>query len=176
MTPGPFTPGGLTADTPRAARFTPGAQALRLLLLLVAVFVVALFLWWAAQDFRELGALEAHGQTAAAQITGKHIEGGGRSTTGYTDYTFYANGVQVDDKENIALFQYDQSPSSGTLPVTFLPSHPQTHRVGAVTQGRIQHQGGVWIFRVLGACVFWGLLLPLLDFLLRQRLGMLRDG
>lgn len=111
----------------------------------------------------------------AAQITGKHIEGGGRSTIHYTDYAFYANGVRVDDKENAALFQYDQSPSSGTLPVTFLPSYPQTHRVGAVTPGSIQRQRVVWVFRVLGACVFWGLLLSLLDFLLRQRLGMLRD-
>jgi len=179
MPPKPLTLDGLTADVPRAARFTARVQATRLLLLLASVLVASASCLWAAQDLRDLSALAAHGRTAVAQVTGKHTAGnlaGSKSPIYFVDYTFHADGTQVDDQYQVGQAEYERPLPSAPMLVTFLPSDPLTHRLGAVTRGRVQDELVTWILRGLGGGVLLGVLLTVREVPLRRNLKLLRDG
>lgn len=165
----------LTTDGSRAAKFTASTQASRLFLLLLLVFAVGLLGYLADRDLGDLSALKAHGRTTYAHVADKHITHG-KSDTYYLDYTFDGDGTWVDGDKSVGRDEYEDTRPGEPIEVTFLPSRPETHRLGTVTQARIQKRQGGWLWGGLAAFAFFGLLLAGVEATFRRHLTLLRDG
>jgi len=165
----------LPMGVPRPARFTTSTQAARLFLLSLLVCVVGLLWHLADLDLGDMNALKARGHTTLARVVGKHITHS-KSDTYYLDYTFDGDGIWVDGKESVGKDEYEDTQYGEPIQVTFLPSLPQTHRLGAMTRERIQAQQSRWLWGQFGAFVFFGLMLVAAEANFRQHLSLLRDG
>lgn len=165
----------LTTDIPRPARFTASTQVSRLFLLLLLVSAVGLLWWLASRDLGDMNALKVRGHITLAHVVGRHITEG-KSKAYYLDYTFDGNGIWVDGAESVGEDEYSDTQPGTAIEVTFLPSRPQTYRLGTVTQERIQAQQSKWLWGELGAFVFFSLLLIGTEATFRQHLSLLRDG
>ncbi len=165
----------LPPDVPRGAKFTTSTQVSRLVLLLLLVFAVGLLWRLASCDLGDLNALKIYGRTTLAHVVGKHVYQG-KSKTYYLDYTFDGDGIWVDGKESVGQDEYADSRPGEAIEVTFLPSSPQTYRLGTVTQARIEAQQSRWLWGELAAFVFFSLLLIGMEATFRQHLSLLRDG
>ncbi len=170
----------LTTDVPRAANFKTSTHVSRLFLLLLLFFVVG-FVWWLADcDLGDLNTLKAHGRTTLAHVVGRHISHG-KSDCYYLDYTFdgdgiWVDGIWVDGMEGVGEDEYRDTRRGTAIEVTFLPSRPETYRLGTVTPARIEAQRSRWLWGELGAFVLFGLLLIGMEATYRQHLSLLRDG
>ena len=165
----------LPMGVPRPARFTTSTQAARLFLVSLIVFAVGLLWHLADLDLGDMNALKAHGHTTLAHVIGKHITHG-KSNTYYLDYTFDGEGVWVDGKESVGKDEYEDTEHGEPIQVTFLPSLPQTYRLGTMTQARIEAQRSRWLWGEFGAFVFFGLMLVAAEANFRQHLSLLRHG
>ena len=175
MIPETSVPDELTPDVPRPAKFTTPTQAARLFLLLLLVFAVGLLWYLADRDLRDLNALKAQGRSTLAHVVGKHINEG-KSKTYYLEYTFDGNGIWVDGDESVGEDEYSETQPGKAIELTFLPSCPQTYRLGMVTQARIEAQRSRWLWGESAAFVFFSLLLIGTEAIFRQHLLLLRDG
>lgn len=165
----------LRGRTPRPARFTVGAQAARASLLALMFLGVGLVGWCAAQDVGDLAALRAEGRTTTAVVMGKH-KTHGKTTSYYLDYGFLGNLVWVNDDEEVSSSEYDRAQMDAPLLVTFLPAHPQTHRVGVVGNARIARQRTSWTVGGLATFAVLGMLVVFTERQYRNHLYLLRDG
>ena len=167
--------GELSANVPRSAKYTTSTQALRLFLLVLLVFAVGLICRLADRDLGDLNALNAHGRTTLARVEDKHVTHG-KSDSYSLDYDFQVNGVWVYGNESVDQDEYAAFSPGDTLPVTFLPSYPETYRLGEITPSRIEAQQGKWRWGELAALFSLGLILICAEITFRQHLILLRDG
>ncbi len=175
MLPETSVPDELPPEVPRPAKFTASTQVSRLFLLALLLFAVGLLWWLADRDLGNMAALKARGHTTLAHVVGKHITQG-KSTSYYLDYTFDGDGIWVDGEESVGEDEYTDAQNGEPIQVTFLPSHPETYRLGAVTQARIMARQGRWLWGGLAASAVLGLLLACAEANFRQHLALLRDG
>lgn len=175
MIPETSVPDELTTDTPRAAEFTTSTQAARLFLLLSIVFLSGFLGWLHDRDLGRLKALKAQGHTTLARVVGKHTAHS-KSTTYYLDFTFDGDGIWVNGAENVGENEYTDTQPNQTIPLTFLPSYPQTYELGTVTEERIQERQRVWLWGEFGFFACFGLLLFGTEATRRRHLSLLRDG
>ncbi len=165
----------LTDRTPHAARFTGGTQVGRLAVLALTAGGLWLVCWLASRDLGDLVALRAAGRPTTARVTGRH-ESHGKSTTYYLDYEFEGNGQQVEDDEAVSESEYDDTSIGTAIPVVYLPSDPQTHRIGAVNDARIARSRTAWGVGALVTLIVLGGILWANEATRRNHLRLLREG
>ena len=175
MFPETSTPDGLTSDVPRAVQFTASTEAARLFLFLSVVLVAYSLGWLHVRDISTLNALKAHGRTTLARVIGKHSTQG-KSISYSLEYDFIVGSDWVYGDENVSEDVYAETRNGAALPVTFLPSHPETYERGTVTQERIQARQSAWLWGETWAFAFFGLLLLGMEATLRRHLLLLRGG
>ena len=117
----------------------------------------------------------AHGSAATAVIMGKHTTHS-RTTSYFLDYGFLANWVWVNSDEEVSVAAYDRAETGDPIPVTYLPAHPQTHRVGPVNAARLYHQRAKWVLGGLVTFVVLGSLFLFTEQRYRRHRQLLRDG
>ncbi|MDQ2688560.1 MAG: DUF3592 domain-containing protein [Armatimonadota bacterium] len=165
----------LRGQTPRRVRYDPSTQIARWILLVVFVGGLGVVIWRASLDLGDLAALRTRGATVMADVTDTYTSSG-RSTTYHVEYTFTANGVNVSDDDDVRYTIYSRAKRGHPLLVTYLPSHPETHRVGTVDEARIVDQGRWWALLLLITLLLLGSWFLFHDQNYRSRLKLLKDG
>ena len=138
----------------------------RLIFVMLLAIVVALMGRQASQDYRDIAALQTSGAFASATVTEKHTVHG-RSTSVHMSYTFTAAGVTVSRTDQILNYSYNTTPVGGSLPVTYLPSHPQTHCIGPANPAMISDNWQGWLLAFVIVLVIGGILYCVLPFYFR---------
>lgn len=146
-------------------------QALRLMLLLGLVAVSGFGLWLGASDFREVRALQTEGRTTEAQIITIQTIGASRATQ-HVGYAFRVGTTVATGEMDLSRSEVKKLRMGTPLLVTYLPSQPQTYRMGPVDGERVMRRGGMAALFVLRGFAWFGL--PFL-FLETQRRRLQRD-
>jgi hypothetical protein len=146
-------------------------QALRLMLLLGVIAVSGFGLWMGGSDFREVRALQTEGRTTEAQIITIQTVGATR-TTRQIGYAFRVGAVVATGQMEISRNELKNLRMGNPLVVTYLPSQPQTYRLGLVDSGRVMRRGAMLALFVLRGLAWFGL--PFL-FLESQRRRLQKD-
>ncbi len=146
-------------------------QALRLMLLLGVIAVSGFGLWMGGSDFREVRALQTEGRTTEAQIITIQTVGATR-TTRQIGYAFRVGTVVATGQMEISRNELKNLRMGNPLVVTYLPSQPQTYRLGLVDSGRVLRRGAMLALYVLRGLAWFGL--PFL-FLESQRRRLQKD-
>lgn len=167
--------GELSANVPRPVKYRTSTQAIRLFLLILLVFAVGFLCWLADRDLGDLNDLNAHGRTTLARVEDKHVTHG-KSDSYSLDYDFHENGVWVYGSKFVDQDEYAAFSPGDTLPVTFLPSRPETYRLDEITPARIEAQQERWLWGELAVFFSFGLILVCVEAMFRQHLALLRDG
>lgn len=176
MTPQAFVPEPeLSGPVPRPARFTRGTQVARFLLLALLVAGVWLVCGLASRDLADLAALRTSGRQVTASVMGKH-ETHGKSTSYYLDYGFLGNWTWVSDDESVSRSEYNAASLGDPILVTYLPSHPKTHRVGQVDEARVARARTAWTWGGGVTFVVLGLILLVAEANYRNQRRLLREG
>lgn len=165
----------LQGSIPRRVRYTAGTQISRLVLLLLLVGGVWLISWLGTRDLKDLTALRSHGEQIQAQVIGEH-KSHGKSTTYYVDYSFMGSGELVDSDEDVSRSTYYATHPGDTLLVTYLPTHPKTHRVGVVDGARVTAQRIRWTIGTLVTLAVFGLILWAVESNRRRHRQLLAEG
>ncbi|MCW3055355.1 MAG: hypothetical protein JWN14_4525 [Chthonomonadales bacterium] len=131
-------------------------QALRLMLLLGVIVVSGFGLWMGVADFRELRALQTEGRTTEAQITTIQTVRV-RSEMRDVGYAFRVGSVVVTGRLDLTRSEIKNLRMGAPLTVTYLPSHPQTYRMGLVDAGRVMRRGTMLALFVLRGFAWFGL-------------------
>lgn len=146
-------------------------QSLRLMLLLGLVAVSGFGLWMGWSDFRELRALQAEGRTTEAQIITIQTVGA-TSATRHVGYAFRVGTIVATGEMDLTRSELKNMRMGAPLVVTYLPSQPQTYRIGQVDSGRVARRGTILGLLVLRGIAWFGL--PFL-FLETQRRRLSKD-
>ncbi len=138
--------------------------------------VIALVIgWFAARDLQDLYALRERGVTQQAVVTGKR-KVHGKSDSYYLSYSLQQHDAAVQDEDQIPKSLYEQKRVGDTLPITFLPGQPQTHRLGHVRDERVQERSISWALGLLCASGLFGLLVSAMWFEYCKELHLTREG
>jgi hypothetical protein len=165
----------LTGPTPRPVRFTEATQAVRLFLLFLLVGGLLLMVWLASRDLGDLQALHARGKVAQAEILDRWV-GHGKSDSYWLKYAFGVSGDVIYGETSVTREQYARTAVGESLTVTYLPSDPETHRVGEVTADRVTDERVNWTMGSLAVGLVLGLLFAGTEAHYRYRRRLLRDG
>lgn len=146
-------------------------QALRLLMLLGVVAVSGFGLWIGGTDFRELRALQTEGRTTEAQIITIQTVGA-TSALRHVGYAFRVGPTVTTGQLDLTRSELKTLRMGAPLVVTYLPSQPQTYRLGRVDSGRVLRRGAMLALFVLRGLAWFGV--PFL-YLETQRRRLLKD-
>ncbi|MCW3099499.1 MAG: hypothetical protein JWL77_5117 [Chthonomonadaceae bacterium] len=132
-------------------------QALRLLMLLGVVAVSGFGLWIGAVDFREIRALQTEGRTAQAQIITIQTVGAPSTTLRHVGYAFRVGPTVTTGQLDLTRSELKNLRMGAPLVVTYLPSQPQTYRLGRVDSARVLRRGAMLALFVLRGFAWFGL-------------------
>lgn len=141
-------------------------QALRLMLLLGLVAVSGFGLWTGGSDFREIRALLSEGRTTEAQIITIQTVGA-TSPTRHVGYAFRVGATVATGELDLTRKELKNLRMGAPMVVTYLPSQPQTFRLGRVDSGRVVRRGAMLALLVLRGFAWFGL--PFLFLETRRR-------
>ena len=146
-------------------------QALRLILLLGLVAVSGFGLWMGGSDFRDLRALQTEGRTTDAQITTIQTVGG-TDAVRHVGYAFRIGPTVATGQLDLTRAEVKRLRMGAPMVVTYLPSQPQTYRLGRVDSGRVLRRGAILALFVLRGFAWFGL--PFL-YLENERRRLMRE-
>lgn len=114
---------------PRPARVRASARAELKTIALIGCLVACIIVWFAARDLSDLYRLRTGGVTELAVITDTR-KVHSKSDSYYISYSLPANGIRIEDEDQVSQTIYEQKSRGDKMPVTYLPGQPQTHRLG----------------------------------------------
>lgn len=127
-------------------------------LALILVAIVAGGVFFAARLGGTMEQLRTSGIVVQGAVLNTSVTQG-RSTSYRASYNFWMKGNEIEDSVEISETQYDSMRIGSSIPVTVLPSHPETHVFGTVDSEKVVRvRNSVWT-GVIISCGFFGLAL-----------------
>jgi len=144
----------LQIPTPRPVRFTWKSRFLRYFLFNALLIGLVWGQWLVTTDIRELEQLADSGRVTQGTVSRRHVTYG-KKTKYFLDYYYrvegVGRGVQVfSDTVQVEFADFYGKDDGSPIPVTYLPSDPETHRMGGVNALRVadsrDHDYGLFLF------------------------------
>ncbi len=144
----------------------------------VGLFLAAFF--FASQSVGEVSALAHHGQRINAVVEDMQINSLAEGDRQFMDYRlryrFTADNQTVHGSVATTRALYRTARAGDTLPVTYLPHMPETHRAGRVTTNDVRALAVKWGVGIGAGTALGGLIFALALGGSRERLRLLRNG
>jgi len=160
---------------PRVVRYKSAITTGHWVMWNVLVATLLLVIWGATSEVKTTYLLATEGKQVEARVVDKHISRG-KSTSYYLDFTFQVAGGLYEGKDSVSSSEYESTPIGAGLTVTYLPSNPETFRVGVITNEDVRRHKIFWTFGICFGALIIGAILWGVQHEHQQQRDLLRNG